>query len=72
MNRPIIIQKREFNPSIFNKIVHGKRLFGFDTSDNCMDILLNNLQNVVNRINNNINIRCYTKYSDLMQRIMFE
>ena len=60
MNRPIIIPKREFNSFIFNKIVHGKWLFGFDTSEYCVDVLMNNLQKVVNRIGKGINVRCYT------------
>ena len=72
MYRRIKIPKKEYNAAVSNKVVRGKRMFGFDTSEYCVDILLNNLQKVVNRIINGVNVRCYTKYSDLMQRIMFE
>jgi len=72
MSRPIVIPRRVYNSAISNKLVRGKRLFGFDTSEYCIEILLNNLQKIVDRIVPDLNVRCYTKYSDLIQRIMFE
>ena len=71
MSRPIIIPKRGFKSGVFNKVKHGKLLFGFDVFEYSVDVLLNNLQKVVDRIVNGVNVCCYTRYSDLMQRILF-
>ena len=71
-SRLIKIAKQDFSSAVSNKVKYGKWLFGFDTSEYCVDVLMNNLQNVVNRIVAGVNVRCNTKYSVLMQRIMFE
>ena len=47
-------------------------MFGFDTTEHDVVILLRKLQNIVDRIVKGIDVKCYTRYSDLMQRIMFE
>ena len=70
--RPIYIPKRVLKPKLYSKVKYSKYLFGFDVEKHNIDVLLDNLQKIVDRIVSGVDVRCYTRSSDLMKRIMFE
>ena len=52
----------------------GPYLFGYDPEDDEINSRLDELQNVINQLNlrHHVNVRLYYKFSELMQKIMFE
>ena len=56
------------------KQTKGAYLFGYDPEDDEINSRLDELQNVINQLNlrHHVNVRLYYKFSELMQKIMFE
>ena len=56
------------------KQTKGPYLFGYDPEDDEINSRLDELQNVINQLNlrHHVNVRLYYKFSELMQKIMFE
>jgi hypothetical protein len=71
-NKPIIIPTKKFVESTFNPVVYGQFYFGFKPELSDVERLLNKLQKVVNSLVKGVDVRCYSRFSELMQKIMFE
>ena len=57
-----------------NKVPQTKHFFGYKPEDDEIDDRLNEIQEVVDRLKlrKNINVKLYYKFSELMQKIMYE
>jgi hypothetical protein len=57
-----------------HKVNQTKHFFGYEPDSNEIDLRLNELQNVIDsfELKHSINVRLYYKFSELMQRLMYE
>ena len=74
--RLIHVKDKQNLLSVLNmpKQTKGAYLFGYDPEDDEINSRLDELQNVINQLNlrHHVNVRLYYKFSELMQKIMFE
>ena len=74
--RLIHVKDKQNLLSVLNmpKQIKGAYLFGYDPEDDEINYRLDELQNVINQLNlrHHVNVRLYYKFSELMQKIMFE
>ena len=76
-HRKKTVKRRIYNKAISDKMTYSKYLFGFEPNHNT-ETLLSYLQNIINQFmiyfkaDSNINIRCFTRFSDLTKTLMFE
>ena len=74
--RLIHVKDKQNLLSVLNmpKQTKGPYLFGYDPEDDEINSRLDELQNVINQLNlrHHVNVRLYYKFSELMQKIMFE
>ena len=74
--RLIHVKDKQNLLSVLNmpKQIKGAYLFGYDPEDDEINSRLDELQNVINQLNlrHHVNVRLYYKFSELMQKIMFE
>ena len=69
------IRKQNLRPSgSYSYHPFGPYLFGYDPEDDEINSRLDELQNVINQLNlrHHVNVSLYYKFSELMQKIMFE
>jgi hypothetical protein len=71
-SRPILIPIKKFAEVTFKPEIYGQFFFGFKPDFNKVRDLLKQLQNITNSLVSGVDVRCYSKFSKLMQRIMFE
>jgi hypothetical protein len=71
-SRPIVIPKKNFAEVTFKPEIYGQYYFGFKPELSEVRDLIDQLQDIVNTLVSGIDVRCYSKFSKLMQHIMFE
>lgn len=70
--RKIIVSDKKQLPEFVKKTPHTKSFFGYDPEPSEIQKRLDEVQDLVNSLKININVRRYYKFSELMQKIMFE
>ena len=74
--RPVTIKipKQNNNYNSISKAKHSKFFFGYDPDPEEINIRMHEIQSFVNKLplRNSINVSQYYRYSNLMQRIMYE
>jgi hypothetical protein len=67
-----LIPIKKFAEVTFKPEIYGQFFFGFKPDINKVRDLLKQLQKIINSLVSGIDVRCYSRFSKLMQRIMFE
>jgi hypothetical protein len=70
--RPIVIHTKKFAEATYKPEVYGQFYFGFKPELDEVDELLKKLQRVINYIGVKVDVRCYSRFSLLMQKVMYE
>jgi hypothetical protein len=71
-SRPIVIPTKKYVESTYKPEIYGQYYFGFKPELNEVGRLLTKLQKIVDSLVKGVDVRCYSRFSNLMQKIMYE